>query len=155
VSEEYRQELLWRDELLQKPDLEVDKGFRLSLQNSARVTEAVAAKEVTGDKNVGDALRQLKEMIDFLRQPPDELTDEELEFRNGLMSEYRLASFLRIYEDGVWYAPICVFLRDDVFPKWLSSSIKKSRARRRGTAGKRDGEKKFKKNLASVREKNH
>jgi hypothetical protein len=149
-AESDRQELLWRAEQLQNAGADVDEPQRRYIQNSPRVTEETAAKVVTGDKNSRDALRRLRELVEFLFRRTDELTIQELEFRNELMADYRLASLLRIFQPDVWHALFCVYLRDFVFPRWNLSSVKKARARKRGKAGKRDGEKKFKKNLASV-----
>jgi hypothetical protein len=144
------QELLWRAEQLQNAGADLDEPQRISVQKTPLVTEETAAERVTGDKNAGDALWRLRKLMEFLFQPLDELTNEELEFRNELMADDRLASLLRIYQPGVWYLSFCDYLRDKVLPKWDSSSVKKSRARKQGTSGKRDDKKKFKKPLDSV-----
>lgn len=132
--------MLWRAEQLQNAGADLDEPQRRSIQKW-RVTEEQAAERVTGDKNEEHAKQRLHGLMEFLFQRPDELTDEELEVRNGLMADERLASLLRIYQPGVWYLPFCDYLREYVLPKF--NPVKRSRARKKGNKGKRGGEGKF------------
>jgi hypothetical protein len=138
VSELSRQELLWHAKQLQNAGADLDEPQRRNIQKALRITKTHAAYLATCDENADDALRRLDEVMEFLLQQPDELTDQELEFRNTLMVDERLASLLRIHEPDVWTDYFCAYLREFVFPKWDSSSIKKSRARKRGKEGERE-----------------
>jgi hypothetical protein len=128
------QELLWRAEQLQNASADIDEPLRRHIEKSRCVTKNHAAWLVTGDEDRGDALRRFDELMNFLLQPPDDLTPEELEFRNEeLMTEYRLPSLLRIYKPGVWYEQFCAYLKEFVWPKWVSSSVPKSRAAKKSS----------------------
>jgi hypothetical protein len=137
-----KEELLWRAQQLQNASADIDGPLLRYIEKSRRVTKDHAAWLVTGDEDRGDALRRFDTLMDFLLQPADELTLEELERRNELMKEYRLPSLLRIYKPDVLYEQFCAYLREYVWPKWDASSVKKSRVQR---PGKKAVEKKSKK----------
>jgi hypothetical protein len=137
-----KEELLWRAEQLQNASADIDEPLRRYIEKSRRVTKDHAAWLVTGDEDRGDAVRRFDELIKFLLQPADKLTVEELGLRNELLEEYRLPSLVRIYKPDALYEQFCAYLKQYVWPKWNSSSVKKSREQR---LGKKAVEKKSKK----------
>jgi hypothetical protein len=136
-SEKQEQRLLLKAEYLQNRDKDVDKNHRDSIERSERLIEEDAARLVFNDYDT-DAERvieRLRSLVEFLLCPAAELASidvEFLEFRNGLMADYRLASLLRIYTSGIWYGQWCHELRQYVVSRWEDfkredgSSIKKS-----------------------------
>jgi hypothetical protein len=124
VSKLSRQELLWEDERLRNVDKNVDENHRRSIERSRRRTPNDAAQLVFGGENAKRS--QLDSLIKFLLCPAAELTSEQLEFRNQLLADYRLASLLRTYTPDVWYEQFCFELRQYLVPRWEKSSVKNS-----------------------------
>jgi hypothetical protein len=116
VSKLSRQELLWEDERLRTKDLDVDDPHRRIIKNSGRVPEEYAARIAFGNEKAESD--QLDNVMEFLLCSAIELTDDQLQFRNELLRDYRLASLLRIYEPDVWYVQFCTELGQYVIPRW-------------------------------------
>ena len=124
MSKPSREELLWEDERLRNADKDVDENHRRSIERSRRRTPDDATRLVFGGENTKRL--QLDSLMEFLLCPATELTSEQLEFRNQLMTDYRLASLLRVYTPDVWYEQFCFELRQYVVSRWEESSVKNS-----------------------------
>jgi hypothetical protein len=108
-----------------------DEAFRRHCESTGSITEQEAALVVTGDDHSDDALRRLTVFETFLRQPPEELTHEELQHRNEWMAHEWLPALLRIHGKGRWTNQFCWYLRDTVFPKYKLIELSVGRRRKK------------------------
>jgi hypothetical protein len=141
LSKPSREELLWEDERLRNADKDVDENHRRSIERTRRRTPDDAARLVFGGENTKRS--RLDSLMEFLLCPAAELTSEQLKFRNQLMTDYRLASLLRVYTRDVWYEQFCFELRQYVVSRWKESSVKNSWAQTRKRHQKEAPEKKI------------
>lgn len=111
-----------------------EEALRRHCESTGYITEEEAALRVTGDDHHEDALRRMSYFETFLREPPEELTPEELQHRNKWMTHEWLPALLRIHEKGRWTNASCQYLKDTVFPKY--KLIEKSVVLRRKKVGK-------------------
>jgi hypothetical protein len=104
-----------------------DTRRRRYYERTGYITEAEAARIVTGDDDPDDALRRLSKLIDFLRASPDELCDEVRPYWERWMAQEELQALLRLHAPGQWSVAFAVYLRDRVFPEWKPFERKKVR----------------------------